>query len=74
MRTISWKLLAALNASVGSGAYAGTASGYKGIAWGTHCGEAVEKMEAKGFVFDRKDKIGVLAERGERNEVRTWLV
>ena len=50
MRTISWKLLAALSASVGFAAVADTASGYKGIAWGTPCAEAVQKMEAKGFV------------------------
>ncbi len=56
MRNISWKLLAALSASVAFGADADAAPGYKGIAWGTSCGEAVQKMEAKGFVFDRKDK------------------
>jgi hypothetical protein len=59
MRTISWQLLAALSASVAFGADANTASGYKGIAWGAPCGEAVQKMEAKGFVFDRKDKMQV---------------
>lgn len=73
MRTISWKLLAALSASVGSGAYADTASGYKGIAWGTHCGEAVEKMEAKGFVFDRKDKIGVPRQARSPQESQLFL-
>jgi hypothetical protein len=56
MRTISWMWLAALSASVAFGADADTAPGYKGIAWGTPCGEAVQQMEAKGFVFDRKDK------------------
>ena len=73
MRTISWKLLAALSASVGFGAKADTASGYKGIAWGTHCGEAVEKMEAKGFVFDRKDKIGVPGQARSPQESQLFL-
>ncbi len=56
MRKISWKLVAALSASIAFGADADTAPGYKGIAWGTPCGQAVQQMEAKGFVFDRKDK------------------
>jgi hypothetical protein len=46
-------------------AFAGNAesvAGYKGIPWGTACPEAVRQMEAKGFVFDRKEKIGRRAE------------
>jgi len=39
-----------------------SAAGYKGIPWGTACPEAVKQMEAKGFVFDRKDKTGWRAE------------
>jgi hypothetical protein len=62
MRTISWKLLAALSASFTLGADAETASGFKEIAWGAPCAEAVQKMEAKGFVFDRKDKIAAPAQ------------
>jgi len=73
MRTISWKLLAALSASVGFAAVADTASGYKGIAWGTPCAEAVQKMEAKGFVFDRKDKIGVPGQARSPQESQLFL-
>ena len=73
MRNISWKLLAALGASVGFGADADTASGYKGIAWGTPCGEAVQQMEAKGFVFDRKDKIGVPGQARSPQESQLFL-
>ena len=43
-------------------AHAESAVGYKGIPWGTACPEAVKQMEAKGFVFDRKEKIGWRAE------------
>lgn len=57
MRAISLKLFAGLCASVAFGADADTASGYKGISWGVPCGEAVQKMEAKGFVFEGKEKI-----------------
>src|SRR3989442_7940917 len=73
MRTISWKLLAALSASVSFGADADTASGYKGIPWGTPCGEAVQKMEAMGFVFDRKDKIGVPGQARSPQESQLFL-
>src|SRR3989442_4645146 len=73
MRTISWKLLAALSASVAFGADADTPSGYKGIPWGTPCGEAVQKMEAKGFVFDRKDKIGVPGQARSPQESQLFL-
>ena len=73
MRTISWKLLAVLGASVGFGADADTASGYKGIAWDTPCGEAVQKMEEKGFVFDRKDKIGVPGQARSPQESQLFL-
>src|SRR5256885_12848867 len=73
MRTISWKLLAALSASLAFGADADTASGYKGIAWGTPCGEAVQQMEAKGFVFDRKDKIGVPGQARSPQESQLFL-
>lgn len=59
MRNIWWKLLAALGLSLAFAADAETVSGYKGIPWGTPCAEAVQKMEAKGFVFDHKDKIEV---------------
>src|SRR5438445_6910415 len=73
MRNISWKLLAALGASVGFGADADRASGYKGIPWGTPGGEAVQKMEAKGFVFDRKDKIGVPGQARSPQESQLFL-
>src|SRR2546428_6313149 len=73
MRTISWKLLAALSASLAFGADADTASGYKGIAWGTPCGEAVQQMEAKGFVFDRKDKIEVPGQARSPQESQLFL-
>src|SRR2546425_12521196 len=73
MRTISWKLLAALSASLAFGADADTASGCKGIAWGTPCGEAVQQMEAKGFVFDRKDKIEVPGQARSPQESQLFL-
>lgn len=57
MRTISWKRFAALGASVALSAGADTSSGYKGIPWGAPCNDAIRKMEAKGFVFE-KDNSG----------------
>jgi len=48
----------ALCVLVSFAADAESAAGYKGIPWGTACPEAVKQMEAKGFVFDHKDKTG----------------
>jgi hypothetical protein len=52
-----WSLLPALSLCLGFASHAGGVTGYKGIPWGTACGEAVERMEAKGFVFSHKDKL-----------------
>jgi len=73
MRTIAWKLLAALSISLAFATDAATASGYKGIPWGTACGGAVQKMEAKGFFFDRKDKVGLPAQARSPQEPRLFL-
>ncbi|HEY4884710.1 MAG TPA: hypothetical protein VII08_13840 [Myxococcales bacterium] len=48
--------------SIALAADAGTAAGYKGIPWGATCSEAVEKMEANGFVFTHKEQVGSRAE------------
>src|SRR5258707_10025727 len=56
------KPLSALCLFLAFAAHAESAVGYKGIPWGTACPEAVKQMEAKGFVFDRKEKIGWRAE------------
>ncbi len=55
-----WTLLAALSVCLGfeRHANANEVAGYKGIPWGTACGEAVKGMEAKGFVFNHKEKLG----------------
>jgi len=73
MRTISWKLLAALSLSLAFAAHAGTAAGYKGIPWGAACSEAVQKMEAKGFVFDRKDKMGAPGQARSPQQSRLFV-
>lgn len=39
-----------------------SADGYKGISWGATCSQAVQQMEAKGFVFAHKEQLGL---RGE---------
>lgn len=70
---ISWKLLAGLSISLAFAANAGSAAGYKGIPWGTACSEAVRKMEAKGFVFDRKDKVGLSGQVRSPQEPRLFL-
>ena len=58
MRIVSSKLFGVLGLSVALSAVAEPSSGYKGIPWGAPCSEAVQKMEAKGFVFEGKDKSG----------------
>ena len=73
MHTISWKVLFALSMLLGFAADAGTAAGYKGIPWDAPCAEAIQKMEAKGFVFDRKDKIGVPRQARSPQEPRLFL-
>lgn len=72
MRTIL-KLVAALGVSLAFAANAGAASGYKGIPWGAPCGEAVQQMEAKGFVFDGKDKIGLPGQARSPQEPKLFL-
>jgi len=57
-----WKLVPALSICLGFASHAKEPSGYKGIPWSTACGDAVKGMEAKGFVFNHKEK---LAFRGE---------
>jgi hypothetical protein len=57
-----WRLLLALSVCLGFASHAKEVTGYKGIPWGTACGDAVKGMEAKGFVFNHKQK---LALRGE---------
>jgi hypothetical protein len=56
------KLFSALCVCLAFAADAESAAGYKGIPWGTACPEAVKQMEAKGFVFDGKEKTGWRAE------------
>ena len=53
-----WRLLPALSVCLGFASHAKVVTGYKGIPWGTACGEAVKRMEAKGFVFKHKEKLG----------------
>jgi hypothetical protein len=57
-----WRLLLGLGVCLGFASHAKDAAGYKGIPWGTACGQAVKIMEAKGFVFNHKEKLG---SRGE---------
>jgi hypothetical protein len=52
-----WRLLPALTVCLGFASHAGGVTGYKGIPWGTACGEAVKQMEAKGFAFNHKEKL-----------------
>ncbi len=53
-----WKLLPALSICLGFASHAKEVGGYKGIPWSTACGDAVKSMEAKGFAFNRKEKLG----------------
>jgi len=53
-----WRFVLASNVCLGFATQAGV-TGYKGIPWGTACGEAVKRMEAKGFVFNHKEKPGL---------------
>jgi hypothetical protein len=48
--------------SIALAADAGRAAGYKGIPWGATCSEAVQQMEGKGFVFTRKERVGLRAD------------
>jgi hypothetical protein len=57
-----WRILLALSVCLGFASHAERVAGYKGIPWGTGCAEAVKRMEAKGFVFNHKEKLG---SRGE---------
>src|SRR6266849_3007771 len=57
-----WRLLLGLSVCLGFASHAREVAGYKGIPWGTVCGEAVKRMEAKGFVFGHKEKLGMRAE------------
>ena len=52
-----WRLLPALSVCLGFASQAKDTAGYKGIPWGTACGEAMQSMEAKGFVFNHKEKL-----------------
>jgi hypothetical protein len=67
-----WKL-AALSGLLAFAADAGTAPGYKGIQWGAPCAEAVQKMEAKGFVFERKERIGLPGQARSPQEPQLFL-
>ena len=53
-----WTLFLALSVCLPFASQAKEAAGYKGIPWGTGCAEAVKRMEAKGFVFNHKEKLG----------------
>jgi hypothetical protein len=53
-----WKLVPALSLCLGSASRANDVAGYKGIPWSTPCGDAMQKMETKGFVFNHKEKLG----------------
>ena len=44
---------------LGFAAHADGITGYKGIPWGTACADAVKQMEAKGFAFNHKEKLGL---------------
>jgi len=57
-----WKLVAALSICFGSASQANGVAGYKGIPWSTACGDAMKSMEAKGFVFSHKEKLGYRAD------------
>ena len=57
-----WKLVPALSICLGSASQANDVGGYKGIPWSTACGEAMKSMEAKGFVFNHKEKLGFRAD------------
>ncbi len=58
----TWTVLLSLSVCLGFASHGKQAAGYKGIPWGTACGEAVKKMEAQGFVFGHKEKLGMRAE------------
>ncbi len=62
-----WRLLLGLSVCLGFATHAKGVTGYKGIAWGTACGDAVKGMEAQGFVFSHKQKLGL---RGEGSSPR----
>ena len=66
MRTRTARSCAALFAfligSIALAAQAGTTAGYKGIPWGATCSQAVQDMEAKGFVFVHKAQVGLRAD------------
>ena len=53
-----WRFLPILSACLAFASHANEAAGYKGIAWNTACGDAVAMMEAKGFAFNHKEKLG----------------
>ena len=55
-------LFAFLIGSIAFAARAGATTGYKGIPWGTTCSQAVQDMEAKGFVFAHKAQIDLRAD------------
>jgi len=55
-------LFAFLIGSIALAAQAGTTAGYKGIPWGTTCSQAIQEMEAKGFVFAHKAQVDLRAD------------
>jgi hypothetical protein len=57
-----WKLVSALGICLASASQANDVAGYKGIPWSTACGDAMKTMEAKGFVFSHKEKLGFRAD------------
>jgi hypothetical protein len=68
-----WRLLAALPLCLGFASHAAEVTGYKGIPWGTPCRQAVETMEAKGFVFGHKDKLGFSGDGTSPAQPRLFL-
>jgi hypothetical protein len=56
------KLVFALSICFGSASQANGVAGYKGIPWSIACGDAMQEMEAKGFVFNHKEKLGYRAD------------
>jgi hypothetical protein len=68
-----WNLPLALSICFGFASYAEGDTGYKGIPWGTACGEAIKGMEAKGFVFNHKETLGSRGARSSPSQPHLFL-
>jgi hypothetical protein len=68
-----WKLLPALSLCLAFASHAKEVAGYKGIPWSTACGDAVKRMEAKGFVFNHKEKLGFPGEGSSPAQPQLFL-